>query len=788
MPLLRASPRSLAPLVAALTLAGLALPVGAQTSPAPVDRLVPLEVNINSAQGGSWTLLERNGVLYAPAEAFKEWRVTRRPTAQGVDYRGQSWYPLSAVQGFEARMNYADQSVDLVFSPSAFAATRLGNETVERPALSAIEPALFLNYDLNLNHTATRLAPTSSDLGALTELGLSTGLGVLTSSFIGRNLTNSTLGTPRSWRRLETVATRDFPEHNLSLRLGDSSTRSGLWGRSVYFGGVQLGRNFALTPGFVSQPIPIISGTSSAPSTVELYINDVLRQTSNVPAGPFAIDNFPLLTGAGQARVVVRDVLGRETVLTQSFFTHTTLLDEGLSDWSLEAGAVRRELGLTSGNYGQRFGSGMLRYGLSRDLTAETRVEWGAGMRNAGLGLSYSLPFQALGQAATAWSQDDTTGRGREWLLGVEHNSLRHGFTARVEGASRNYRQLGLEAATLPHRREVSGSYAYTSEGLGSVGLGVARIATYDRGTLTTYSANYSIHVGARGALTFSATRVRGSSNGHSFGVSFTMPLDGNLTSSSSLIHKPGRTDGYTSISKGLSSEVGLGWRAVAGRRDGEGFSEGGLYYQGSQALVTADLSASNAQQSLRLGAQGGLVFIDKRLFVSRRVQDSFALVEVPGYPDVGVGFQGSTLTRTDRSGLALLPRLLPYQRNSIRLDPNELPINAELDSIEQVAVPAARSGVKVIFPVRSGRGALIRIVLDDGQPAPAGAEIALQGDSKEFFVARRGEAFVTGLQTSNTLRLQWNGEACTFGITLPPGHLDEIARVGPVTCSGVKR
>jgi len=40
-----------------------------------------------------------------------------------------------------------------------------------------------------------------------------------------------------------------------------------------------------------------------------------------------------------------------------------------------------------------------------------------------------------------------------------------------------------------------------------------------------------------------------------------------------------------------------------------------------------------------------------------------------------------------------------------------------------------------------SGRGALLKIVLDDGEPAPAGAELELVGDPKGFFVARRGEA-----------------------------------------------
>jgi outer membrane usher protein len=131
---------------------------------------------------------------------------------------------------------------------------------------------------------------------------------------------------------------------------------------------------------------------------------------------------------------------------------------------------------------------------------------------------------------------------------------------------------------------------------------------------------------------------------------------------------------------------------------------------------------------------------------------------------------------------------LLSYQTNSLRLDPSELPISAEIDSIEQVVVPPARTGLIVRFPVRSGRGALIRIVLDDGGPAPPGAELELLADRKEFFVARRGEAFVTGLQAKNELRLKWNGQSCVLAVELPPGNLDEIARVGPLTCSGIRR
>jgi outer membrane usher protein len=168
---------------------------------------------------------------------------------------------------------------------------------------------------------------------------------VLTSSGLAQNLADERQLPPRKFLRLETTFTRDFPEQNRTLRLGDTSTRAAMWGRDVYFGGFRLGTNFTLTPGFVSQPLPALTGLSAAPSTVELYVNDVLRQVSNVPTGPFAIDNLPVLTGNGEARLVVRDLLGRETVIVQSFFSSSQLLAQGLDDWSVEGGRVRRDHG-----------------------------------------------------------------------------------------------------------------------------------------------------------------------------------------------------------------------------------------------------------------------------------------------------------------------------------------------------------------------------------------------------------------------------------------------------------
>jgi outer membrane usher protein len=747
---------------------------------------MPLDVVINNTAGGQWVLLERNGVLYAPEEAFVAWRLSHRPDAPVVEYRGQKWIPLNAVPGYESKYNYADQSVELTFSPQAFEATHLDKEAAIRPQLTPTVPAAFLNYDISYTGSAFRDAPGDRQLGALTELGLSASGGVLTSSFVGQNLTGSSQTQPSIWRRLETTYTRDYLDSDTTLKVGDSTTRRGTWGRPIYFGGVQVGSNFGLTPGFISQPIPIITGTSSAPSTVQLYVNDVLRQTSTVPTGPFTIDNFPLLTSSGDAHMVVRDALGRETVIDQPFFTHPNLLERNLTDWSMEAGAARQNLGTSNFDYGQRFISGMMRHGMSKSLTIETQGELGQTTRDAGIGVDYALPFRALGQLALSTSQDQTAGSGTDWALGIQKADLRHHYSATLERATLNYRQIGLGPGVLPYKTQLSGNYSYTPEAnSGSLALGVARIATYDQGTLTTYSGNYSTYVRKNAALTFSLARVVGSTPGFALGVSLLIPMDTQTNFTSSVTHRNGgQTDGYVSASKNLTNDNGIGWRALTGARAGYDYGEGGLYYQGDRGLLTTDVSASSLQQTLRLGAQGGLVMMDGHAFMTRRVQDSFALVEVPGYADVGVDFQNSTWTHTDKDGVALLPRLLPYQSNSIRLDPTELPINAELDSIEQVVVPAARSGVKVVFPVRSGRGALIHVKLENGDNAPAGAIVTLDGDKEEFYVARHGDVFVTGMHDKNTLHLKLDNTGCTFEVSLPPENPNDITRIGPVTCA----
>ncbi len=775
-----------------ITCAAQTPPTGKPGSPGtsqPADRLLAMETLVNGAKGGTWLYLERAGVVYAPREAFDEWRVELQPGTPTIEFKGQAYAPLTAIPGFKSKVDFANQSVALFFSPEAFATLRMTQELSKRPVVSPVLPSLFVNYDLNYSGSRFRDAATTSDLGALGEVGFSSQWGILTTSIAGSNLMNQNApGSERSWRRLETTFTRDFPDQNRTVRLGDSTTRAGAWGRNAYFGGIQFGTNFALTPGFVRQPLPVLSGLSAAPSTVELYINDVLRQTSSVPTGPFTLDNFPVMSGAGEARLVVRDLLGRETVINQSFLTSTQLLAKGLDDWSLEAGTLRRDLGTTSNRYGQGFASGTWSRGLTSEITLEGRAEATRDLQLGGLTTVIALRNRLLGRVGLVGSREKTLGSGTYWLLGLEQQGLRSGASFEVRGASRNFRQLGLEKEALPHKLQAAGNFSLSAAGGDSYGLGFASIHEYGGQKIETVSANYSTRIGAQGSLNLSASRAISGGAGSAVGVTLSLPLGGGRLLNGSYTHRAGQSEAYVAAAQNPNSNDDLGWRLLAGGQQDRARGEGGVYYLGRYGTVTGDVSVTRDQKVVRLGTTGGLVLTDGRLFATRRVDESFAVVEVAGYGGVGIGLGGNVLTRTDETGIAVVPRLIPYQNNAIRLDPRELPINAELDSIELNVVPAWRSAVKAKFPVRSGRGALLKIVLDDGQPVPPGAVVKLDGDPEEFYVARRGEAFVTGLKERNRLTLRWKDQECRLEAALPADLKDEIARIGPLACKGVAR
>ncbi|MFM7024572.1 MAG: fimbria/pilus outer membrane usher protein [Limnohabitans sp.] len=740
-----------------------------------------MDVVVNGSGMGTWVLLEREGVLLADADMLAQWRIQPPDQDMAVEHAERTWYPLPRLAGYQAVFDPVEQALQLQFSMDAFKLTRLAPAAHKHIPLSPALWAGFVNYDIALSALPDAVGNTRTLPSGLFEFGITGPGGVLTQSHVVRSSPTREINRPV---RLESTYTLDMPEQQLTLRLGDTVTTGAVGSRPLFFGGIQLSRNFALSPGFVTQPVPVLHASASSASTVELYVNDVLRQVSNVPSGPFTLQDASLLSTDGQVRVVVKDVLGRETVMTQALYRHPKLLATGLSDWALEAGAVRYGLGQDASHYGERFVSGHWREGYRPWLTLQAQGQSSQSVHNARVGTAMALPGGWLLETTGAMSAAPT-GPGHEYALGLHYSHARKSLTLQSVRSDANYRTLGL-TASYRQQQTVGASMAVSAAG--QLALQQSRLQNHDASMLTSTAVQYS-HLLGGGRLHLNLAQVHGQRRGQSVMLSWVLPLDRAHTramAQTSVQHQNGGTTWTAGASQPLMPAQSWGWRALGSVTPTGYASEGGVYHQGEHALMQLDLRTQAQSRYARLGMQGALVAVDQQVFATRPLRSSFALVEVPGQAAVGIALHGQGLTRTNQEGKALVAPLQAFGRNPIALHANDLPIGTEVDTLSLDVVPAWRGAVKARFGVRQGQSALVKVQLENGEDAPLGSRVRIAGDvdaHRVFRVGRKGMVWLTGLPTHSQLKVQWAQQACSALLHIPTTDPGTVWRPDPVRC-----
>lgn len=748
----------------------------ATAAPAIVDNRnveeMLLAVVINGQKTTQGTLIARIGDdLWVRRDDLAQWRLTI-PTGAAFSWNGDSLYPLRVLSGLSYRVDEAQQLLLIEAPASLFSLTRIEGK---RGVLTTPMPAPlggFFNYDVFATSDERRSAT-----NALAEVGMFNGFGVVTSNFVRRDLLDGARVV-----RLDTTWTDDRPEEMMSARAGDLVSGAGAWGRAVRFGGLQWATNFATQPGFVSVSRPAMQGEAALPSTLELYVNDMLRLKRDVPAGPFSIQDMPVVTGQGEARLVVTDLLGREQVIVAPYFASPRLLDAGLSAYSYEIGAIREDYGMASNNYGRAMAVGTFRRGMSSRWTAELHAELLEDQQTAGVSSAWLWPAVGLFSASVAGSQSDAE-TGSLFNVGFQSQHRRVGYGASAQWSSAEFAQVGLERGR-PAPRMIAQAFGNVSVGrAGAVTVSYSRQDRRDAERTELINASYGLTLGRIGFLSLSLVRILGSSPESIASLNFTRLLGARDTASVYVSRDDHDTRTSMRVQRGLPQGEGFGYRMVSGFGESDP-REAALAYQNGIGTYEVGVGQLGGFTSYRGHASGGLAWLGTDAFLSRRVDSSFAVVSVPGYEGVNVYRDNQAVARTNDQGIALISRLRPYEINSVRIEPGDLPMDASIGTLQLQAIPYLRSGLRLAFPVQRSRGAIFDIVLDNGDPMPAGAIVTVTGGSEEFPVGLRGEVYVTGLDTNNQLVATWGQRRCEFQVAFPKSD-DPLPHLGTYTCSG---
>ena len=708
-----------------------------------------------------------DGTLYATATTLRQWRI-RVPAEDPIRFDGELYYRLSALPSARVRLSEANQSVAIDLPASVFDTQRaslgLGDEIpMMRPSTGA-----FMTYDLLLERTGRR-----SDASGAFEMGFFTPRGVGLTSFIaGAGASGERLV------RLETSWAIDRPSNATSIRIGDSITVPGPGAAPIRFAGLHYFRNYSVRPGFLTMPLPAATGSAAVPSVVDIYVNNILQTSREVSPGPFELANIPVQSGGGAVRLVVRDLLGREIVSEQSYYASSQQLRRGLHDFSYEAGFVRRDFGRRSNGYGEFMASTSHRYGVSDSLTVEGMIQASRRRQNIGLAIVAS-PFDLAQLGGSVSVSRGERGTGYRVAASAERRTRGISFGLLGEYRSALYGFIGMADDYRPPRLTVQ-AFADMPIPRGSIGFNFLHRSLRGEPSETLAGVFGTYQLSNEAMVQLYARRTVLGRAEMAFGANLSLSLGGRRSTFMTSEYRGGRTSGEISFQDNPPAGLGGGMRASASfgtiRR-----TEAAYTYNLPMATVSGQVARAGGTNGVRLTAAGSFGLIGNDVFASRSLGSSFATVRVDGHPGVRVYAEDQLIGTTGRDGSVVVPQLRAFEPNRIRIDEADLPLDAQVDSTEQLVRPYARTGSVIRFPVRMERGVLMRVRREDGTDLPAGATVEVEGGDN-FIMASGSELYIPNLTGTQRLTVRWNGGACRFSATVPDGD-DPQPRLDGLVC-----
>ena len=725
-----------------------------------------LNVEINGRDTGhSFLFIRRGPLFYGRASDLTGWRVNPGD-APRIMVDGEEFVAIPAISGVAGEMDEPRQTLRLTVSGAAFRnVTRQVQQQPTTPTPSIF--SAFLNYDLAFE-ARKNVAAT-----AFVEGGISDDWGLVANTMTLDHRSGHTKAT-----RLDSYFLRDSPDRLTRLIVGDSITGAASWSRPARFAGIRYGTEFSLQPGFITFPTPVLTGSNAVPSEVDILVNNALQYRTQAEEGPFTIGNLPLVTGAGEVTLQIRDALGVERSVTTPYYVSRSLLRPGLSEWSVEADALRDHYGYRSFSYGEGFVAGGYRRGLGNRLTAGARAMLSEDVQVAGLEATViAAPVGELGGAVAA--SDSVFGTGMRYRVYGQHVGRNWNAALSFEHSSHDFRHLEERFYQKIARYQLQAVGGVSLGAWGNIGLSYTDVTYQDRDRARILSASYSLAVADIGYLNAYALATRSRTSGEDFtaGVGFTIPFSA-------------RSSAYVQADdRNLSGELrltpptdrGWGYRLGASTGDIER-RQAELSWRGQAGDYRLQAARANGTSAARLLASGGFVWAGGEARLARRLGDAMAYVTVPGRANIGIYEENRLVAHTDADGVALVTGLRPYTRNKLSISPQDIPLEFALGPMEVTVVPRISGAALANFDAQKSHPATVIMHMPDGSPVPAGTAISLSGLPSPNFAGYGGEVFVDDLKQDMQLLAATPSGACAVTISDPGTAI--LPTLGPFRCT----
>jgi outer membrane usher protein len=627
-------------------------------------------------------------------------------------------------------------------------------------------PSAFLNYSAQLRRPG--------DFTGTAELGISSEGALLYGSA-------SLLPGGGAARGLTSLTIDDGPRLRRWV-VGEGYTSGGALGGGALVAGLSLAREFGLDPYLIRGPLPRLSGFASTPSTLDLYVNGVLVRELSLAPGIYDLSNLPVAAGSGTVRTVLRDAYGSSQELDWRYYYVSDLLAPGFDDYGYAIGFRRLRYGLGSFDYGAPLLTARHRRGFTPWLTAGGRLEASHTFVSGGPSVTIGLPAGTLEVAAAASGQRGTPGGAAS--IGYSYTSRGASGAALFRWMSPRYAHAALDAGAERPLLQANFTFGVPILSRLSATASVALERDRDGGRSTNATGRAEVAMGMGLALILSGGRTQSSGAPGAWEAFTTLFWAFGAGTNADLTVQGGDQGNGASIGiqRSLPAGPGVGFRArastVGDTLDAEAEAQWayGRYAVEYQRQFGRDVASGSVS--------GGMVLLGGRAFLTRPVQDGYALLRT-GVPGVRGYLEHQEIGRTDRRGDLLVPSLLPYYGNRLSIADSDVPIDYRIEGTERLAAPTLRGGALASFAVQRLRtvSGSIRVITDRGEEIPAYGELTVAGPSGPSAspVGRDGAFYFEDLPAGRfPAQLEWTRGRCRIELQIAEAeHVD----VGLVRC-----
>ena len=671
----------------------------------------------------------------------------------------EDWTDIAALwQGADTKLFPGDFRLDITVPEAAFPLEGRDDGFLRGGA------AALLNYRLFAQRTDSAIS-SFNFLQADLQPGLNIGSWAVRSRGV-----YSQGNEGHGYQQQEAYVQRPVESLNALAQFGQINTLGQAFGGLPILG-AQIGSDQAQL-GSATLTVPI-QGLANSQATVEVRQRGRLLYRTVVQPGPFTLGEISGMAGSADLDVTVIEDDGQRRQFTVPALSAANNQTQAKT-WSASLGRYRT---YASEEHIER--PLLLSGELAMSPTDKLRLTSGGLL---------SAPYQAIGAEST-WTASDrawlSTGaritRAREFGLGAELNAQGSyrlasnvstslswlSRTGSYADASEAFEQAGAlhHQPRLKHSAAASVSWAHPRWGA------VSYVASYNR-----YSSNnagsalgHSLNVGQRfGPVTANLSLQKQPMQGFGAYLSLSMPLGGGSLRGNAYQSPTGQLSvGSTYDGRiGPDQSYSIG---VTGTQDDQRLSASTSIRSAYSTLAAGVSQSSNSSRSIYASADGALVYAGNTFATSpSQVGDTFAVVEVENQAGVRLQAPGSS-SKTNASGVAVMPNIAPYLKGQLQVDSRSLPLNTRLNTTT-LNLEQARGSVGVYRIGATETQQLLLTIRDsEGTPAALGASIYEDGGGFMGIIVGECNFMLTNEQIGKPLSLvRSNGDRCQVTYTAP--------------------